>query len=164
MGHPQGSGGRQQRPDAAAGSPAADGGQSDDSSVPSVSSPSHAIRLAAMTQALLAQVRDLDLDDAARQRLSSVHNTTVEELRGLLSEPLRSEVERLELSLPDEPTDAELRVAQAQLVGWLEGLFHGIRSTMVAHQLASQEQLSQIQQRGLPGGEDDPRRPGGQYL
>ena len=163
MAHPHGSGGRQQRPDGGSGPPDPDAAQQDDAA-PSISSPSQAIRLAAMTQALLAQVRDIDLDEAARQRLSSVHNTTVEELSGLLSEPLRSEVERLELSLPQEPTDAELRVAQAQLVGWLEGLFHGIRSTMVAHQLASQDQLSRIQQQGLPGGDDDARRTGGQYL
>ena len=164
MAHPHGNDARHERPGAAADQPAPESATHGEQSAPSVSSPSHAIRLAAMTQALLAQVRDLELDDAARQRLGSVHNTTVEELRELLSEPLRSEVERLELSLPDEPTDAELRVAQAQLVGWLEGLFHGIRSTMVAHQLASQEELARMQRQGLPGGDDGRTRPGGQYL
>lgn len=161
--HPHGGDAEQQRPDVGAHEPTPGHSTPGDQAAASVSSPSHAIRLAAMTQALLTQVRDLELDDAARQRLSSVHNTTVEELRELLSEPLRSEVERLELSLPNEPTDAELRVAQAQLVGWLEGLFHGIRSTMVAHQLASQEELARMQRQGLPGG-DDRGRPGGQYL
>lgn len=117
-----------------------------------------------MAQALLAQARDLQLDEAARHRIASIHNTTVEELRQLLSEPLQQEVERLELTLPSEPTDAELRVAQAQLVGWLEGLFHGIRSTMIAHQLASQEELARMQQQGMLGRGEDQRRPGGQYL
>lgn len=143
---------------------AAQAGQGDGRHAQEVTSPSRAVRLASMAQALLAQVRDLDLDEAARHRIASIHNTTVEELQELLSEPLQEEVERLELTLPAEPSDAELRVAQAQLVGWLEGLFHGIRSTMIAHQLASQEELARMQQQGMLGRGEEQGRPGGQYL
>lgn len=106
--------------------------------------PSKVVRLAVMSQMLLSELRHVELDEAARHRLAAVFNTSVEALRELLSEDLQREVESLELRVPDDPTAAELRVAQAQLVGWLEGLFHGIRTTIVAHQLASQEELAQL--------------------
>lgn len=102
-----------------------------------------------MAQALLAQIQHTELDEAARHRLASVLNHTVEALRELLTEDLQSEVDRLELLLPDDPTDAELRVAQAQLVGWLEGLFRGIRTTVIAHQLETQEELARAYRHGL---------------
>lgn len=107
-----------------------------------------------MAQMLLAQIEHIELDDAARHRLATVFNHTVEALQELLTEDLQAEVDRLELRLPDDPTDAELRVAQAQLVGWLEGLFHGIRTTVIAHQLATQDELARAYHHGLEASRD----------
>jgi len=86
---------------------------------------------------------------------------------------LVDELERLSLPFTEEdlPSDAELRIAQAQLVGWLEGLFHGIQTTLFAQQMAARAQLEQMR-RALPPGmmpqpEPDPQhqRPGsGPYL
>jgi hypothetical protein len=114
-----------------------------------VAHPSRVVRLAAMTQGLLLEIQHVELDDAARHRLAAVFNRTVQALKELLSSDLQHELDRLELRLPDDPTDAELRVAQAQLVGWLEGLFHGIRTTVIANQLATQEEMARSQQHGL---------------
>jgi hypothetical protein len=135
------------------------------SEVEAVGHPSRVIRLATMAQALLIQVEKLRLDDAARHRLALVFNRTVDALRELLSEDVQQEVDRLELHLPDDPTDAELRVAQAQLVGWLEGLFHGIRTAMLAHEHATRAELSDAYRQGLEAAQQDhERRPPGHYL
>lgn len=111
--------------------------------------PSRLVRLACMTQSLLREVERLELDAAARHRLASVFNETVTALKEQLSEELRSEMDRLALHLPDEPTAAEARIAHAQLVGWLDGLFHGIRTTLIAHQLATEEELARAYERSL---------------
>jgi hypothetical protein len=129
-----------------------------------VAHPSRILRLAAMAQALLSQIEQLDLDEAARHRLATVFNRTVASLRELLSDDLRDEVDQLELRLPADPTSAELRVAQAQLVGWLEGLFHGIRTTIIAHNIASQEELAQAYEQGREAAEHERDRATGHYL
>ena len=144
---------------------AAPGRAESDSDVEAVDHPSRVIRLATMAQALLIQVEKLSLDDAARHRLALVFNRTVDALRELLSEDVQREVDRLELHLPADPTDAELRVAQAQLVGWLEGLFHGIRTAMLAHEHATRAELSDAYRQGLEAARQDyERRAPGHYL
>lgn len=122
-----------------------------------VSHPSRAVRLAYMVRALLTQLEQLDLDEAARHRLAATFNETVASVRELLSEELQVEVDRLALEVPEDPTAAELRIAHAQLVGWLDGLFHGIRTTLIAHELATQEELARAYAQSLEGrrAEDD---------
>ncbi len=144
---------------------ASSGPASSGSDVEEVGHPSRVIRLATMAQALLTQVEKLSLDDAARHRLALVFNRTVDALRELLSEDVQEEVDRLELRLPSDPTDAELRVAQAQLVGWLEGLFHGIRTAMLVHEHATRAELSDAYRQGLESARQDyERRAPGHYL
>jgi len=128
-----------------------------------VDRPGRVVRLAFMTRSLLEQLERLELDEAARHRLATVFNETVDALRELLSDELQEEVERLSLRLPDDPSTAELRVAHAQLVGWLDGLFHGIKTTLIAHELATQEELSRAFQRGQEAGRTE-HRTAGHYL
>ncbi|MBU4337030.1 MAG: bacterial proteasome activator family protein [Actinobacteria bacterium] len=142
-----------------------------------VGQPAKVMRIGTMVKQLLDEVRAAPLDDAARTRLAEIHERSLAELEDGLSPDLAAELHRLTLPLGDEtPTDAELRIAQAQLVGWLEGLFHGIQTALVAQQMAAQSQLVQMR-RGLPPGgipglaagpdgtvEDDPRHAPGQYL
>src|SRR6202007_2635308 len=109
-------------------------------------------------------------DEASRQRLKEIHASSVKELEDGLAPELVEELERLSLPFPDEaiPRAAELRIAQAQLVGWLEGLFHGIQTTLFAQQMAARAQLEQMRQGALPPGISRPGHgPGsgtGQYL
>jgi len=114
------------------------------------------------------------LDDASRERLRDIHRTSIRELEEGLAPELREELERLTLPFTEDsvPSDAELRIAQAQLVGWLEGLFHGIQTALFAQQMAARAQLEQMRQLppgvsgvpGVPGGRG-PTQPGtGQYL
>lgn len=140
-----------------------------------VGQPAKVMRIGTMVKQLLDEVRAAPLDDAARTRLAQIHERSLAELEEGLSPELAAELRRLTLPLGGEqPTDAELRIAQAQLVGWLEGLFHGIQTALVAQQMAAQSQLVQMR-RGLPpgavpglavgpDGEDDPRHAPGQYL
>lgn len=107
-----------------------------------------------MIRQLLEEVRQAPLDEASRERLREVYDTSVRELASTLSPDLAGELGRLTLPFDgdDVPSDAELRVAQAQLVGWLEGLFHGIQATLFAQQMAARGQLEEMRQRGLPPG------------
>ena len=116
-----------------------------------VGQPAKVMRIGTMIKQLLEEVRSAPLDDAARARLAEVHERSLAELEDGLSPELVEELHRLTLPFGDDqtPSDAELRIAQAQLVGWLEGLFHGIRTALVAQQMAAQAQLSQM--RALPG-------------
>jgi hypothetical protein len=124
-----------------------------------------AVRLAYMARSLLAQIEQVELDEAARHRLAVVFNEAVAALRELLSEELQAELDRLTFELPADPTSPEVRVAQAQLVGWLDGLFHGIRTTLIAHQLATEEELARAYQRGLEAaGAEQEGRTTGSYL
>ena len=117
-----------------------------------------------MVKQLLDEVRAAPLDDASRERMREIYETSVEELAKALSPDLQEELRRLAPPFQGNgtPSDAELRIAQAQLVGWLEGLFHGIQATLFAQQLAARQQLEQMRQ--LPPGQrpDGPidQRPG----
>ena len=119
------------------------------------------MRIGSMIKQLLEEVRNADLDDAARSRLKEIYATSVRELGGALSDDLRDELERVVIPFGEgaAPSDAELRIAQAQLVGWLEGLFHGIQATLFAQQMAARAQLEDMR-RQLPGGQPMPGMPG----
>ncbi len=118
----------------------------------SVSQPSKLIRIATMVKSMLEEVRQASLDDAGRQRLRQIHERSLAELSEVLSEDLREELGGVMLPFDEgTPSDSELRIAQAQLVGWLEGLFHGIQTAIYAQQVASRAQLEQMR-RALPPG------------
>jgi hypothetical protein len=106
-----------------------------------------------MIKQLLEEVRAAPLDEASRVRLREIHENSIKELEQGLAPELREELHRLSLPFTDDntPSDAELRIAQAQLVGWLEGLFHGIQTALFAQQMAARAQLEQMR-RGLPPG------------
>ncbi|HET8681827.1 MAG TPA: bacterial proteasome activator family protein [Micromonosporaceae bacterium] len=123
-------------------------GQAGDSEDPAglIEQPAKVMRIGSMIKQLLEEVRAAPLDEAGRQRLTQIHKRSIVELEDGLSAELHDELERL--SLPFEegttPSEAELRIAQAQLVGWLEGLFHGIQAALVAQQMAARLQLEQM--------------------
>ena len=119
-----------------------------------VDQPTKVMRIGTMIKQLLEEVRSAPLDEAARARLAEVHARSVRELEDGLSPELVEELRRITLPLDegDPPSDAELRVAHAQLVGWLEGLFHGIQTALVAQRMASQAQLAQMRHALPPGG------------
>jgi hypothetical protein len=119
----------------------------------SVSEPAKVMRIGAMVRQLLEEVRQAPLDEAGRVRLREIYELSVKELAEGLSPELRDELAQFALPFAaDAPTEAELRIAQAQLVGWLEGLFHGIQATLFAQQMAARAQLEELQRRGLPPG------------
>jgi len=119
-----------------------------------VERPDKVMRIGSMVKQLLDEVRSAPLDERGRARLAEVHRRSVAELEEGLAPDLVEELRRIALPFdPDEaPSDAELRVAQAQLVGWLEGLFHGIQTAVFAQQMAARAQLEQMR-RALPGGQ-----------
>jgi hypothetical protein len=119
-----------------------------------VEQPAKVMRVANMIRQLLDEVKSAPLDEASRQRLRSIHEASIKELESGLAPELVEELERLSLDFTDDsvPTDAELRIAQAQLVGWLEGLFHGIQTALFAQQMAARQQLEGMR-RALPGGQ-----------
>ncbi len=114
---------------------------------PSVSEPSKLIRIASMTRAMLDEVREAALDDAGRTRLVSIYQRSLDELKDVLSDDLVEELDAVFVPITDRPSEAELRVAQAQLVGWLEGLFHGIQASLITQQMAATAQLDRMRQR-----------------
>lgn len=127
----------------------------------SVSEPTKIIRIASMTRAMLDEVRKAPLDPAGRRRLLEIHERTISELSEILSDDLRKEFSEIFLPLTsDTPTESELRIAQAQLVGWLEGLFHGIQASLVSQQLSTQAQLQEMQRRALEGPKSEGEYPG----
>jgi len=131
---------------------------------PSVSEPSKLIRIASMTRAMLDEVREAPLDDAGRVRLLSIYDRSLEELKEVLSDDLVEELDAVFVPIGDvTPTEAELRVAQAQLIGWLEGLFHGIQASLISQQMAASAQLESMRQRrAIEGG--TPESGSGLYL
>lgn len=138
-----------------------------------VSEPAKVMRIATMIRQLLDEVKSAPLDEASRQRMGSIYTTSIAELKAGLSPDLVDELERLSLpfSADTTPSDAELRIAQAQLVGWLEGLFHGIQTALFAQQMAARAQLEQMRRALPPGGGQMPSPgpqpgggPGGMYL
>ncbi len=136
-----------------------------------VEQPAKVMRIGTMIKQLLEEVRAAPLDEASRSRLREIHATSIAELEEGLAPELREELQRLALPFSENsiPSDAELRIAQAQLVGWLEGLFHGIQTALFAQQMAARAQLEQMRQGALPPGmpPPGPSTPGhgtGQYL
>jgi hypothetical protein len=142
-----------------------EGGDDREESRESVEQPAKVMRIGSMIKQLLEEVRQAPLDEASRSRLREIYETSVTELAEGLSPDLRDELGRMTSPFrPDSvPSEGELRVAQAQLVGWLEGLFHGIQATLFAQQMAARGQLEEMRRRGLPAGEE-PRPGAGQYL
>jgi hypothetical protein len=137
-----------------------------------VEEPAKVMRIGMMIKQLLEEVRATELDDASRSRLREIHTSSLRELEAALAPELREELDRLvePFAAATPPSDGELRIAQAQLVGWLEGLFHGIQTALVAQQMAAKVQLEQMR-RGLPPGSSagagtEAGNPGttGQYL
>lgn len=159
-----------------------DGGEEHEDPGKLVEQPAKVMRIGSMVKQLLEEVRNASLDEAGRQRLREIHERSISELADGIAPELREELDRLAQPFSDDttPSEAELRVAQAQLVGWLEGLFHGIQAALMAQQMAARVQLDQM--RGgraalppgaqipggmpgqeAPGGGKDDRHPG-QYL
>ncbi|MCX2712661.1 MULTISPECIES: bacterial proteasome activator family protein [unclassified Mycolicibacterium] len=151
-----------------AGEPGTPSGEDDKSLTDLIEQPAKVMRIGTMIKQLLEEVRAAPLDDASRSKLLQIHRSSISELEDGLAPELREELERLTLPFTEDavPTDAELRIAQAQLVGWLEGLFHGIQTALFAQQMAARAQLEQMRQ--LPPGMVQQRGPGhpgtGQYL
>ncbi len=118
-----------------------------------VEQPAKVMRVGSMIRQLLEEVKAAPLDEKSRARLKEIHTSSIKELETGLAPELVDELERLSLPFAEDevPSDAELRVAQAQLVGWLEGLFHGIQTTLFAQQMAARAQLEQMR-RALPPG------------
>jgi len=125
-----------------------------------VSEPSKLIRIASMTRAMLEEVRASGMDDLGRQRLLDVYHRSIDELRDVLSDDLKEELDSIFVPLEREtPTEPEIRVAQAQLIGWLEGLFQGIQASLWTQQMSAQAQLEQMRRRRAlepPSDEDQP--------
>jgi hypothetical protein len=128
-----------------------------------VEQPAKVMRIGTMIKQLLEEVKAAPLDDASRTRLREVHATSIRELEDGLAPELREELQRLALPFSEDsvPSDAELRIAQAQLVGWLEGLFHGIQTALFAQQMAARAQLEHMRQGALPPGMPGPDGPAG---
>ena len=118
-----------------------------------VEQPAKVMRIGSMIRQLLEEVKAAPLDEASRHRLKEIHHASIKELETGLAPELVEELERLSLPFTDDatPSEAELRIAQAQLVGWLEGLFHGIQTAIYAQQIAARAQLEQMR-RALPPG------------
>ncbi len=137
-----------------------DAGGGDTSDQESVTSPAKVMRIGSMVKQLLEEVRTTALDEASRERLAEIYDRSVTELSEALSPDLQEELQSLALPFDDGeiPSEAELRIAKAQLVGWLEGLFHGIQATLMAQQFAAQRQLQEMRQ--LPGGQPQMQMPG----
>jgi hypothetical protein len=139
-----------------------------------VSQPAKVMRIGSMIKQLLDEVRSAPLDEASRASLREIHRRSIAELEDGLAPELVDELERLTLPFTDDsiPSEAELRIAQAQLVGWLEGLFHGIQTALFAQQMAARAQFEEMRRRALPMGSgdlaqgdgSDERRISGPYL
>jgi len=153
------------RPDQVTAGPASDGAGEPEEEPESefVSEPAKVMRVGSMIKQLLEEVRTTQLDEPGRERLKAIYETSITELGSALSPDLRDELGRLALPFDDDdvPSETELRLAQAQLVGWLEGLFHGIQATLFAQQMAARQQLENMRNQ-LPPGASEPRP--GTYL
>ena len=140
-----------------------DGGNADalNGASETVQEPAKVMRIGSMIKGLLDEVRQMQLDAPSRERLAEIYERSIVELAEAISPDLREELQTLALPFKEGvvPSEAELRVAKAQLVGWLEGLFHGIQATLFAQQLAARQQLEQMRQLP-PSGNQQPDRPG----
>jgi hypothetical protein len=159
------------------GGPGSDDGSGDLTDL--VSQPAKVMRIGSMIKQLLDEVKASPLDEASRARLRDIHARSIRELEDGLAPELVDELERLSLPFGEDqvPSEAELRIAQAQLVGWLEGLFHGIQTALFAQQMAARAQFEEMRRRALPPGsmpmpmgpgesgpEEPPARTNGPYL
>jgi hypothetical protein len=136
-----------------------------------ITEPAKLLRIASMVRELLEETRQASTDEGGRKRLVDIYRRSVEELADSLSPDLREELQELAPPLGGDPSESEIRVAQAQLVGWLEGLFHGIQAAMFAQQAAARQQFEEVRRRGLlaqnpqaPPQQDPQGPPRGQYL
>jgi Protein of unknown function (DUF2587) len=129
----------------------------------SVNEPARVLRIGSMVKTLLDEVRSAPLDEKSRVRLREIYEQSIHELSEGLSPDLVAELDRMALPFDsDAPSDSELRIAQAQLVGWLEGLFQGIQASLMSQQMAARAQLEEMRQRGLPSAGESGRT--GAYL
>jgi hypothetical protein len=138
-------------------------------STETITEPAKLLRIASMVRELLEETRQASMDEGGRKRLAEIYHRSVDELAGSVSPDLKTELEELAPPLDGLPSEAEIRVAQAQLVGWLEGLFHGIQAAMFAQQMAARQQFEEVRRRGLlPQNPQQPEASGspprGQYL
>lgn len=133
-----------------------------------VTEPTKIIRIASMTRALLEEARSAGLDEGGRHKLTEIHDKSLAELREVLSDELLEEFDEVFAPVRSEelPSESVLRIVQAQLIGWLEGLFHGIQVSLASQQMAAQAQLAQMQQRQLKRPSEDATEKGqtGLYL
>ena len=135
-----------------------------------VAEPAKLLRIASMVRELLEETRQASMDEAGRKRLASIYSRSLGELGEAISPDLRDELAQLAPPMEGVPSESELRIAQAQLVGWLEGLFHGIQAAMFAQQAAARAQFEELRRRGLmaqnpqPDEQQGPPQRGGQYL
>ena len=137
--------------------------QGEERKTESVNEPAKVLRIGSMVKTLLDEVRSAPLDEKSRVRLREIYEQSIHDLSEVLSPDLVAELERMAPPFDnDAPSDAELRIAQAQLVGWLEGLFHGIQATLMSQQMAARAQLEEMRQRGLPSAGETGRT--GAYL
>ena len=133
-----------------------------------ITEPAKLLRIASMVRELLEETRHASMGEAGRKRLVEIYHRSVDELGDSVSQDLKDELQELVPPLDGVPSESEMRVAQAQLVGWLEGLFHGIQAAMFAQQMAARQQFEEIRRRGLmaqnPHQEPPGGPPRGQYL
>ncbi len=131
-----------------------------------ITEPSKLIRIASMTRAMLEEVRQAEVDETGRRRLAEIYTNSIEQLRESLSDDLQEELESIFQPLHKEETsESELRIVQAQLVGWLEGLFHGIQASLFSQQAAAAAQLDEMRRRrALEAATEDASGSPGQYL
>ena len=151
--------------DLAATGPEVDGSETVEDHTESIEQPAKLLRIGSMVKQLLEEVRLAPLDEASRERLREIYEQSVRELADGLSPDLVAELDRVSIPFDSPtPSEAELRIAHAQLVGWLEGLFHGIQATLVAQQVAARAQLDEMRQRSLTEGDDGTVGRPGTYL
>jgi Protein of unknown function (DUF2587) len=142
--------------------PESDGGDETQAAQEQVTRPTKLIRIASMVRNMLEEVRRAPIDDAGRKALREIHERSIRELEGVLSPDLREELCEVVLPFKDEaPTESEVRLAQAQLVGWLEGLFQGIQATLFTQQMAAQGQFDEMRRRAIESGQSPPQAPPG---
>ena len=145
--------------------PEAEGSETVEDNTESIEQPAKLLRIGSMVKQLLEEVRLAPLDEASRERLREIYEQSVRELADGLSPDLVAELDRVSIPFDSPtPSEAELRIAHAQLVGWLEGLFHGIQATLVAQQVAARAQLDEMRQRSLTEGDDGKVGRPGTYL
>jgi hypothetical protein len=131
-----------------------------------ISEPAKLLRIASMVRELLEETRQTSVDERGRTQLRQIYERSLLELKDVLSPDLQQELEALSVPMEGVPTESEIRVAQAQLVGWLEGLFHGIQAALWSQQMAARAQFEEMRRRGLPSGDmtDAGEHQSGQYL